>query len=517
MVEKRYIAALDLGDSTLRLAVATCDDEGLVSLIALVERPSQGVKRGRIDNIALVCQTIKELLEELQEEYCLQVKSLYAGISGEFIRCARHSDHVFVVNPQSGVSHSDVEALSDRMANVQSPEGEVIMERFAQNYMVDGVTEVKNPVGSFGRKLSSVYNFILCQQTPAQRVDLALKNCGVSLDASHSNALVLCDAVATPDERREGVVVVDMGSEVTDIAICQHNVVRYVASIPLGSNSINADIKYMMIPERYIEQLKCEFGNAVSDLTDIKRTVKVPGRTPREDKRILLRNLSMAIEARALDIAEFIRSEIRHASYEGRVPYLVLTGGSAKLTNLDELMHRTTGLDVRVGYPINGFDEESQMRLSLPDYSTIAGLLIKSAAHGSSTVVELPSKTESSPLQLVEEVIDEKSSADNSVIDQTLPELDKIESVQTPIVPPRAVEQSEPTSEPTPEPETKPTPEEPINQVDTSTTQEPQSQEYYEDEEEDDDDKPKRGIKGLFGKLANSINRSFGGDDNEDV
>ncbi len=512
-----------MGDSTLRLAVATCCDDGVASLIALVEAPSQGVKRGQIDNIALVCQSINELLDELEHEYCLRLESLYAGISGEFIRCARHSDHVFVATPQNGVSSADVKALSDRMANVQAPEGEIIMERFAQNYMVDGVTEVKNPEGSFGRKLSSIYNFILCQQTPAQRVELALRNCNLSLKGSLSNALVQCEAVATDEERSEGVVIVDVGSEVTDVAICQHNVVRYVASIPLGASAINADIKYMMVPERYIEQLKCDFGNAVSDLTDAKRAVKVPGRTPREDKRILLRNLSTAIEARALDIAEFVRSEVREAGYEGRVPYLILTGGSAKLTNFDELMHRTTGLDVRVGYPINGFDEVSQSKLALPDYSTLAGLLIKGSKLEPCRVVELESNSENSDL-IVEEELEEDIVEQTPAEDPTLP----LQVSQPPLFKPVTVPVAEPPASPARErveaaevkSEEPSAPQESVEDREGQKIGDDNSDSDYEDGYDDDDDEDQadgRKRKGFWNRIAGSINKSFGGEDNEDI
>mgnify|MGYP002225707569 CR=1 FL=1 len=41
------------------------------------------------------------------------------------------------------------------MRNVQAPDDETIMERVPQNYVVDDNQEVKNPVGSFGKNISS--------------------------------------------------------------------------------------------------------------------------------------------------------------------------------------------------------------------------------------------------------------------------------------------------------------------------------------------------------------------------
>lgn len=79
----------------------------------------------------------------------IRITEAYAGISGDFVRCARHMDHVFVYDPQNGVNQKDVDALFDRMRNVQAPDDETIMDRVPQNYVVDDNQEVKNPVGSF--------------------------------------------------------------------------------------------------------------------------------------------------------------------------------------------------------------------------------------------------------------------------------------------------------------------------------------------------------------------------------
>ena len=150
MERKNYTVAIDLGCSSVVVAV-------------------------QIENIELVSRSIRAAVSETEEQLGIRITEAYAGISGDFVRCARHTDHVFVYDPQNGVNQHDVDALFDRMRNVQAPDDESIMERVPQNYMVDDNQEVRNPVGSFGKKLSSTFNFILCLRTPMQRLDMALK------------------------------------------------------------------------------------------------------------------------------------------------------------------------------------------------------------------------------------------------------------------------------------------------------------------------------------------------------
>ena len=389
MERKNYIVAVDLGSSTVAVAVGEKNAEGLVEVLSLVSKPVEGVHAGRIENIELVSQAIREAVAETEQTLNIRITEAYAGISGEFVRCARHTDHVFVYDPQNGVNQKDVEALFDRMRNVQAPDDETIMERVPQNYLVDDSQEVRNPVGSFGRKLSSTFNFILCLKTPIQRLDMALKRLGIKLLDVIPDALATPESVLAPDEKEEGVAVVDLGAGVTDVTVYYRNVVRYVASIPMGASAINRDIRTMSVPEKHVESLKIKYGSAVAELAPEDKLVRVNGRTARDAKDILLRNLATAIEARVTDIVEFVQQEIRDSGHAERLAYgIVLTGGSARLKDIDELFRRVTGMDVRIASAETGISEDSREAVANPAFATVVGLLLKGAGMGSCNVIE---------------------------------------------------------------------------------------------------------------------------------
>ncbi|MDE6624063.1 MAG: cell division protein FtsA, partial [Alistipes sp.] len=392
MERKNYIIAIDLGSSNVTVAVGEQNAEGLLDVVCAVRKPAEGVNAGKIENIELVGNAIREAVSEVEKRLGISISEAYAGISGDFVRCARHTDHVFVSDPQNGVSQKDVAGLFDRMRNVQAPDDETIMERVPQNYVVDDAQEVRNPVGSFGRKLSSTFNFILCHKTPIQRLDMALKRLGIRILGVLPDALAVPEAVLSPDEKEEGAAVVDIGGGVTDVTVYYRNVVRYVASIPMGASAFNRDIRTMSIPEKHVEQLKLQCGSAVADLEPDDKCVRVPGRIAREEKVVLHRNLATVIEARATDIAEFVVQEIKDSGYFGKLAFgIVLTGGSANLRNLDELFRRVTGMEVRVAVPETGLSEAAKGRVKDPAYATVTGILLRGAELGASSVlVDLP-------------------------------------------------------------------------------------------------------------------------------
>ena len=245
MEKKNYTVAVDLGCSSVVVAVGEKTPEGLLDVACVVTKPVEGVNAGRIENIELVSRAIREAVSEAEQQLGIRITEAY---------------------PQNGVNQKDVDALFDRMRNVQAPDDETIMERVPQNYMVDDNQEVRNPVGSFGKKLSSTFNFILCLKTPMQRLDMALKRLGIKMLGVMSDALATPEAVLLPDEKEEGVAVVDVGGGVTDVTVYYRNVVRYVASIPMGASAINRDIRTMSVPEKHVESLKQKYGSAVAEL-----------------------------------------------------------------------------------------------------------------------------------------------------------------------------------------------------------------------------------------------------------
>lgn len=391
MEKKSYIVAIDLGSSNVVVAVGEKNAGSPLDVACIVSRPVEGVNAGKIENIELVSSAIRGAVSEAEGTLGIRITEAYAGISGEFVRCARHTDHVFVYDAQNGVNQNDVDALFDRMRNVQAPDDETIMERVPQNYVVDDNQEVKNPVGSFGKKLSSTFNFILCLRTPIQRLEMALRRVGIKTLGVTSDAIATAEAVLTPDEKEEGVAVVDIGGGVTDVAVYYRNVIRYIATIPMGASAINHDIRTMSVPEKHVESLKLKYGSAVAELAPDDKLIRVNGRTARDAKDILLCNLATVIEARATDIAEFVAQEIKDSGYAGKLSYgVVLTGGSAKLKDLDELFRRVTGMDVRVASAESSVDEESKERVADPAYATVVGLLLKGAVLGGCAVIENP-------------------------------------------------------------------------------------------------------------------------------
>ena len=394
MEKKNYIVAIDIGSSEVVVAVATLTEEGNISIVTIVSEPTrEGMTAGMVDNSQLVAEALRKARQRAEQEAAITITDAYVGISGKFVRCARYVDHVFVADAENRISESDLMALSERMRNVKAADGEVIMDFYPLNYKGDAGTEMKNPVGCYSKQLSSTYNFILCEHVAKDRLRRVFLDAGIKIREIFAGAAVVADSVVTSDEKEDGVAVVDLGGGVTDVAVYHNGALGYIASIPMGGAAVNADIRCFNghIPPRTIENLKCQCGSAVVDLTP-DEVIQVRSRS-RAIKPISRLNLAAVIEARMTDIAEYVWREICDSGYSKKLGAgIVLTGGVAALKNVADLFSRVTGQEVRVACAEIGVQTESLEKVSTPNLTLAVSLLQRGAKLGACPVgVFIPS------------------------------------------------------------------------------------------------------------------------------
>ena len=387
-MKERQLVAVDVGSSNVVIAVGAIEEDGRVNIQGIVSEPIEGVDAGRVVNIELAGRAVRKAKERIESELNIKITEAYAGLSGDYIRCVQVTDFVYVQDTQGNqVTENDIEELERRMRSVKLPDDrEEIISMKVMRYTIDNKEE-EVPVGAYGHMLKATYNFILCDRAMRDRLNTCLMRQGIKVKEFVPNALVSHLAIATDEDIEEGVVVVDLGGGVTDVSVLQRSKVLHIASIPIGTDSINDDMRANGIPATYVENLKRLYGSAVTELTNDDRIVFQSARRgmPRS---ILRRNLATVIESRLKEIAEWVGNEIKDANCGAKFsPILLLTGGGAEMQNIEKLFARELGIDdVRAVYPEYGFTENMTDVITTMAYSTVASLLLFGASRGTCSV-----------------------------------------------------------------------------------------------------------------------------------
>lgn len=426
-MKERQIVAIDVGSSNVVIAVGTIEEDGRVTIQGIASEPISGIDAGHVENSETAGRAVKAVKERIESELNIKITEAYAGLSGDFVRCVQVTDYVYVKDELGGnqVTEGDLEDLDRRMRSVKLPDdSEEIIHMEAIHYAIDNKV-VDEPVGAYGHVLSATYNFILTDRSMRDRLSQCLQKQGIKVKKFAPNAFISHLSVATDEDIEEGVVIIDFGGGVTDVAVLMRGKVRHIASIPVGSDAINSDIRSYGIPANYIENLKRRYGSALIDQATDDKIVFPVRRGP---KFILRRNLATIIEARLREISEWVRREIKEAGCGSKFsPVLLITGGGAEMQNIEGLFARELGIDdVRVVYPEYGFTENMTDHITTSAYATVASLLLYGSMHGACSVAVGPNrdvvvpvdKTHAQPVD--ERVVEEPKEREESVVEQSV-------------------------------------------------------------------------------------------------
>ncbi len=373
------IASLDIGTSKICAVVARKNPVGKIEVLGIGMADSTGVVRGVISNIDKTVDAINKAIAEASRRSGIAITNVYVGITGLTINCHRRKGYILRHSIEEEIGAADVERLMDDMHRMTVTDGEEIIHVLPQEYTVDTLPPVKDPIGMSGIRLDGDFYVITGQKNSLRTIHRCLEKAGLNVAGICLEPIASAASVLSAEEKEAGVALVDIGGGTTDLAVYKEGIIRHVAVIPFGGDIVTRDIKEgCNVMAEQAEKLKVKFGAALASEAKENAIVSISGYLRgREAKEISLKNLSYIIQARMEEILEYVYYELKESGYEHKlIGGIVLTGGGARLQYIQHLTQFITGLDVRVGLPID-YLANGKRELSDPIYATGLGLAIR--------------------------------------------------------------------------------------------------------------------------------------------
>jgi cell division protein FtsA len=373
------IVGLDIGTTKIACLVGRKDENGKVTILGRGKSDSVGVSRGVVANIEKTVRSIKEAVKMAEEDANVSIKVVNVGIAGQHIKSLQHRGQRMRNSHDDEISQADIDAMILDMNRISMQPGEEILHVLPQEFTVDNEQGIKDPIGMSGIRLEANFHIITGQIAAIKNIYKCVSKAGLEVAQLFLEPLASSEAVLSEEEKEAGVALVDIGGGTTDIAIFQDGIIRHTAVIPFGGNVITEDIRIgCTILRSQAEQLKTRFGSAISEESQMKDVVCIPGLRGREAKEIPIKTLARIIQARMEEILDQVHYEIKVSGYEKHlIAGIVVTGGGAMMRHLPQLIEYATGMDCRIGYPNEHISQAPSNDITSPAYATGIGLVIK--------------------------------------------------------------------------------------------------------------------------------------------
>ena len=378
MIENnKIIVGLDIGTTKISVIISRKNEEGEFEILGTGKSVSLGVKRGEVANIDKTVTAIKEAVTQAENNSSYPITDVYVGIAGSHIKSMQHRGILTRENSTEEITANDVKHIIRDMHKLAMEPGMQIIHVIPQEYYIDNLPAGNDPVGMCGSRMEADFHIITGRTSAAHNIERSVKRAGLNMVGLILEPLASAASALDPQEREAGVVLVDIGGGTTDIAIFYKDVIRHTAVIPFGGNIITNDIENgCNIMKSQAEKLKVRFGEALSLNVSENKIVSIPGIKGRRAKEISLHNLANIVQSRMEEIFELVLYEIKASGYASKMGAgIVLTGGGSQLVNIKQLVEYVTGLDARIGQPLENLAVGYDAELKNPIYATSLGLL----------------------------------------------------------------------------------------------------------------------------------------------
>ncbi len=387
-LKSKLSVAVDIGTSKLVAIAGAKNEAGKLEISAVAKIRSKGVKRGIIFNIEEVAVSVKELLDNLEQKTGEKIAEVHVAYAGQHMKTI-HFQRVKFTSEDGIVSKADIDSLYDQAKNAEIEEGFKLVEVIPVSFVIDNEV-MENPVGSTGKKIEANFKLLVMPNSYWLNLLRVFGKLEVKLVKISLSTLAVAESVLTKDEKEMGVIVLDIGSGTTNMAIFHDKKLIHTAVIPFGGDVVTSDIKEgCSILLKWAEQLKIQYGQALGDFADDQKVVTIPGHSGWEPKEISFKSLAFIIQARIEEIIDSVNFQIEKTGIADQLGAgIVLTGGTSNLENIVSLVKFRTGLDARKGNLVLGLHEKHREIQSSENYTAL-GLL---SLIENKVVAEVPKK-----------------------------------------------------------------------------------------------------------------------------
>lgn len=387
--EERIIVGLDIGTTKICAVVGEVTD-GNINIIGMGSHPSVGLRKGAVVNIDATVESIKKAVEEAEFMAGCEISSVYVGIAGGHIK--GFNSHGIIAVKGGEITQTDIDRVIEAASAVAIPMDRETIHIIPQEFIVDDQEAIQNPLGMTGVRLETKIHIVTGAVSSARNIikccNMAnLEVCDIVLESLASG-----EAVLSKEERELGCALADIGGGTTDLALFKGNHIKHTFELTLGGHNMTNDISIgLRTPLAEAEALKLAHGTCLAEHIKNGETIEVKTVGSKDTKRISREIMAEILAPRVDEMFSILKSEIYSNGLENSYPSgLVLTGGSAMLDGIAEIVEGVFQVPVRIGQPenIGGLKDV----VKNPAFATGVGLVIYGSKNDKET---LPIKKES--------------------------------------------------------------------------------------------------------------------------
>ncbi|MBR0037771.1 MAG: hypothetical protein IJP70_09060 [Bacteroidales bacterium] len=321
---RNLTAAIQFGSSRICAAAAWVDDKGQHEVAAIESVSSAGcISHGCVVGIDDTAVRIKSLMQKLSNRVksfgANNLNTAYVGLCGISMHSMEYQP-TSLMGEEGMPSEEMVQHLAAKSLNLNIS-GHDILGLHNNGETVDG------------QHITAHHQLIVAERRLKQGLQAAMERAHIRIAGWMATPLIEAD-ILTPEEKEKGVLLVNLGAQLTSLSIWKDTQLKFLTVIPLGCHAVTRDIATRGLRLEEAEELKASWSDASRPSEDNSSMPTVP--TP-----IPIKDLNLIVASRYEEIVANIASQVNQTGFKGQLEAgCVLTGGGSVQKGLTALFSK---------------------------------------------------------------------------------------------------------------------------------------------------------------------------------
>ena len=381
-MKNKIIAGIELGSSKTSVIVAQISiDETTytksINVIGVSSTESKGIKKGQIVNIEESVESAISATEGAERMAGHNITDAYVSLGGAHIHSQNSHGVVAISGPNGEIVDSDVERSLEAASAISLPTSREIVHVLPREFVVDGESGVKDPIGMTGVRLEVETHVVTASSAAIKNLNKTLTDAGIKINDLVFSGLASAYSVLSETEKELGCCLIDIGAGTTSVVAYIDGSLAYSGVIPVGAKNVTNDIAIgLRVSLETAEKIKLFLSenkkNTKEGSDDLDLESMGISEVSKVSKKTLIEGI---IRPRLNEIFTMVRLELEKEKIINRIPSgAVITGGGAKTIGVNDSAKRMLSLPVRIGVPsgISGLIDDCLD----PAFSVPIGLLV---------------------------------------------------------------------------------------------------------------------------------------------
>ncbi len=374
MSRSTIVGAVEIGTSKVVVLVAEMSGGRSMNIIGRGQSTNIGMKKGEIINLRSVSDCTHAAILAAERSSGSKIEHVYLSFSGSHLWGFRHAGTTSISSNRNLVRPVDIERAVENAKSRALEPGEVYIHHIRNGFLLDG-KPVEDPLSRQGSHLEVLYWHVVADEQKVKDHMTVINGFGLEVNDIVVSSLASGSFLASEEEKRQGVLVVDIGKGTTDYVLYRGRRAVQTGAIPVGGEHVTNDLGLgLRVKSKLAEGLKRRAAKALVQKEDRTRKTPLVGDLSIGDSFHSQLTINKITHARLEELFIILKNQLGSAlSRTGLPGGVILTGGVSKTPLIADLAEVTLDVPVSLG---QSPDWVRHAELREPEYATVLGLLL---------------------------------------------------------------------------------------------------------------------------------------------